>query len=415
MSPELKILKLFTENRDSYMKYRGYITAIHNLDREIKLIIGLIHRYYEQYPEHSYIGKEELMTFYDFCYPNSRDKEIHHEQIGMVYEADVSTSVLIDLIEQMIERHHANEILNMLIPVIDGNKYGVLHRVTTEIEKFNAVLKNPPMEVKGLEPCNLTLEELVKQEIADPGIPWQLPKLNDIIGGLRRKTLGCIFAFVDSGKTSFGLSACASFAHNLRDTAETIVYAGNEESSPRLSLRLSQAMLHRTRREIETNFMEFETQRREHGYMRVKVLDSISTGTDLLRILDEWQPRVLFIDQGTKVTIDRGKTKEIEALQTLFNFYREKAKEYDTSIICLAQGVGEAENRKWLKLSDIYGSRVAIQGELDYAIGIGRTLDDQYTENFRYINIPKNKLKDGETGRFQTVFTKEQCKWEEIA
>ena len=76
------------------------------------------------------------------------------------------------------------------------------------------------------------------------------------------------------------------------------------------------------------------------------------------------------------------------------------AKLYNTSIICLAQAVGEAENRKYLKLSDIYGSRVGIQGELDYAIGIGRTMDDLAYANVRFINIPKNKLNEGDTAKF---------------
>jgi hypothetical protein len=330
-----------------------------------------------------------------------------------MFEAEVSTSIMMDLVEQVVEIHHANEMLQELIPVIDGSKFGVVPGLRANIESFESLMKNPPKESKGLEPCSQTVAELVAQEINDPGVPWHLDSLNSIIGGLRRKTLGCIFAFVDSGKTSFGLSACASFARHLKDTSETIVYAGNEESASRLSLRLTQAMLNVTRRDLMERPDELDEARRELGYTRVKVLDSVSHGSQLLKILDEWRPRILIIDQGTKVTLDvRSKAKEIEALQNLFNFYREKAKEYDTSIVCLAQGVGEAENRKWLKLSDIYGSRVAIQGELDYAIGIGRLLDNKYDENFRYLNIPKNKLMEGETGKFNTLFTKEICKWE---
>lgn len=408
------MLKLMTESRETWNQQHKFIASVPGKDREIKMILNLIQRYYDQYPEHNYIGRQELVTFYDYCYPNSRDADMHHEQIGMMYDAEISTSIMTDLAEQFAERHYANILLNRLVPVIDGNKFGVLPNLKADIEEFISHMRNPPTEAKGLEPCNLTVEELVAQEINDPGIPWHLGSLNAIIGGLRRKTLGCIFAFVDSGKTSFGLSACASFAQHLKDSSETIVYAGNEESASRLSLRLTQAMLQVTRRDLKDDPVGYDERRREAGFSRVKLLDGVTTGTDILRILDEWRPRILMIDQGTKVTLDRGKAKEIEALQNLFNFYREKAKEYDTSIICLAQGVGEAENRKWLKLSDIYGSRVAIQGELDYAIGIGRLIDEQYQENFRYINIPKNKLMEGETGRFQTVFTKELCKWEAV-
>jgi KaiC/GvpD/RAD55 family RecA-like ATPase len=409
-------MKLFTESKTNLEKYGTYIESLPTMDRDLKLIYELIKRYYKDYPEHNYIAEDELKAFYDYCYPQARDKQLHHDQIAAIHEAEVSTSIMTDLVEQIVEQHYANLILNDLVPVIDGNKFGVLPAVRSHIEEFISLMKNPPAETQGLEPCNLTVRELVEQEIDDEGVPWHLENLNQTIGGIRRKTLGCVFAFVDSGKTSFGVAACANFANHLKETGDTIVYAGNEESAARMSLRLTQGMMNVTRRQVKESPDDYDAARRERGWTRIKVLDSISTTDQLLRILDEWKPHVLFIDQGTKVTMkSRGSTKEIEALQNLFNFYREKAKEYDCAIICLAQGVGEAENRKWLKLSDIYGSRVAIQGELDYAIGIGRLTDvkPQY-ENFRYINVPKNKLLDGATTRFTTLFEKEICRWSPV-
>jgi hypothetical protein len=107
-------------------------------------------------------------------------------------------------------------------------------------------------------------------------------------------------------------------------------------------------------------------------------------------------------------------TSDTQALQSLFNFYREQAKIHDVAIVCLSQAVGEAENKKWLKLSDMYGSRVSIQGELDYAIGIGRVIDDPTKENIRYIHVSKNKLLDGAAVKFMTHFIKEKCGWQEI-
>ena len=101
----------------------------------------------------------------------------------------------------------------------------------------------------------------------------------------------------------------------------------------------------------------------------------------------------------------------MKAIQKLFNAYRELAKTYDTTIIGVAQGRGECENKKYLELSDIYGSRVAIQGELDWALGIGRMLDPAYADQ-RFINIPKNKL--GENAKFVTTFDRHKCLWEEI-
>jgi hypothetical protein len=87
---------------------------------------------------------------------------------------------------------------------------------------------------------------------------------------------------------------------------------------------------------------------------------------------------------------------------------------YNCAIIGVAQGVGDAERTKWLKLSDIYGSRVAIQGALDYALGIGRILDDPAQEDLRFINVPKNKLHDGHGAKFTTHFQRTICRFQEV-
>ena len=106
-----------------------------------------------------------------------------------------------------------------------------------------------------------------------------------------------------------------------------------------------------------------------------------------------------------------GNERDTTKLTNLFNFYRETAKRYNVAIICVVQATGDSENRKWLKLSDIYDSRVAIQAELDYSIGIGRNRDDASAELLRYFRISKNKMADGEEARFHATFYKERCLW----
>jgi len=127
-------------------------------------------------------------------------------------------------------------------------------------------------------------------------------------------------------------------------------------------------------------------------------------------LLEEHRPRIMYVDQAVKVEAEKT-DKEVKAIQKIFNAYRELAKAYDTTIIGVAQGRGECEDKKYLDLSDIYGSRVAIQGELDWALGIGRVLDAAYADQ-RYINIPKNKF--GDNDKFVTNFDKHMCVWEEM-
>jgi hypothetical protein len=347
-------------------------------------------------------------------YPGSKDREVYTEIINDIFQKQISTSIMQDLLERTIEQHHAAQIMAKLVPVVEGTVHGVLPSLISDVDQFVAKMRVPPAVARELTPCNFSVEELITSEISDVGLSWPLQSLTKAIGGAKRKTVGIIYAFVDTGKTSFGLSCCAHFARQMVGTMDKIVYAGNEEGGSRIALRLTQAITGRTRKEILEDPQGTSTLRTERGWNSICLYDSVSHIATVERLLERNRPRILFIDQGTKVSTDLRTDNEIHSAQYLFNWYRERAKLYDVSIICLAQATGESENRKYLKLSDIYGSRVAIQGELDYAVGIGRTLDDLSMANLRFFSVPKNKLNEGEGARFTAEFTRERCIYREV-
>ena len=61
---------------------------------------------------------------------------------------------------------------------------------------------------------------------------------------------------------------------------------------------------------------------------------------------------------------------------------------------------------KWLKTSDMDNSKTGKPGELDYAIGIGKSFDDVDNPvcSIRYISLCKNKMNEGKHGRYEVVF-----------
>ena len=413
MSSELKILKLFCMDRKEFNKGEPYLSELKNLERELKVVLNLIIRFYAQYDDRTSINVDEFKGFYDLNYPNSREREVYFEIVNDIYRLDINTDLMRDLLEQVIERHYASGIIMKLAPVVEGTAKGVLPIVGESVQNFIAQMRNPPTRTKSLEPARYDLRELIETEIRDKGLLWPAPKFNEILGGLKRATLGILFAYVDTGKTSLGMACTAGFANQLKED-EVCIYAGNEEASPRLALRLMQAFTNRTRREIAESPETTEQLGIERGFNRVLLFDSITHVRQLDSLMGEYHPRFVIVDQGTKLDTDRSGHNEVSDAQFLFNWYRERAKLFNTSILCLAQAMGETENRRYLKLSDIYGSRVAIQGELDYAIGVGRTLDDLAYTNIRFISVPKNKLKDGESGKFNLEFIRERCQFKEV-
>lgn len=409
MSAELKILRLFCLDRDKFDTYNRHVLTTHNVEREHKILLDLIRRYYEKY-DSDHITKEELRTFFELTYPAERNKRIYYDQIDMIHEQEINPDLIHDLVLQSLEQHFAADIVNTLLPCMEGNSVGVMAEVEEKLLEYKHKAEVDFSEDR-LTPCRMSVAELIEQEIDATGLAFPLPTLNATIGGAKRKTLGLLYAYVDSGKTSMGMFFAQHFAKQIKDREnESIVYAGNEEAKSRLSLRATSAITGMSRLEIKDDPERADRLRTANGFDKILLVDGVQEIRDVRFLLDSYKPRVLFLDQATKVIDEKGRgvraDREVEAVRKLFNKYRELAKEYNTTIIGISQGTGEAENKKWLKLSDIYGSRVAIQGELDWALGIGRMADNDNLDTIRYLNIPKNKLLDGEGRKFTVEFNR---------
>lgn len=412
MSIELSILKLFCDDREAEARSYGYIETLNNLEPEVKLLFTLVHSYYKE-DWKGPISKEELISYYQLKHPNAKAKDIHLDLIGQVFLSNISIDLLQSHLDHLIEKHVSTQIINKLIPAMEGDKYGILSSVEKDVRDYVELLHSPPDSLVVPVPCTLSVEELVAQETKDGGLDWHLSELTDIIGGCRRKTLGLIYAFVDSGKTSFALASCANFARQLLGTDEKICYCGNEEAADRVKLRLTQAFTGWTRSQVLKNGAGASKIAVEEGLNSVMIFDSITSSAQIEYVLNEYKPHVLFIDQATGVELSSKKRLEgVAALEQLFKWYRKLCITHNVGIIGIAQGDKKAEDMKWLKLSDIYGAKVVIQGALDYAIGIGRKVNNPIDEALRYVHIPKNKLAGGNDGKFAVHFDKYNCSWE---
>lgn len=413
MSGTLSLLHYFAKKKEIEQQYYGYIETIDNLDRDVKLLFKLVHDYYISTDKES-ATSNDLLTFYDINYPKAKDRDLHLTVLKEAMSADVNDELISQVLDQYLEQHTATKIINKLVPVMEGEQYGILSGITDDIDNFVDLLNNPPDRLVIPEPCGLSIAELVKTEIEDEGLPWHLPELTKVIGGLRNKTLGLIYAYVDSGKTSFALASATTFSKYLKGE-ESICYAGNEESAERLKLRGVQALIYKTRREIRNNVEQSTEMAEKAGLSNIKFFDQINSGTQIEQIVQKFKPKILYVDQATDVEVNTiRKSDGVEYQKQLFKWYRRMANKWDCAIIGVSQGVGDAENKKFLKLSDIYGSRVAIQGALDYAIGIGRKTDDPTLEDIRHIHIPKNKLHDGDGGKLTVYFDRLRAEWKEI-
>lgn len=412
MGLELNLLNRFLNNRDEEAAYYGYIKNIENIDKDLKILYTLVHKYYEETDDKK-INPNDIKAFYDIKHPNNRSRPIHMDLVDKAYAAEVKDHVIRQQVDQLIEKHHATQIINKLLPAMEGDKYGILDTVVDDVNRYIELLHNPPAGTIKPEPYEIDIVELARQEVEEPGLAWHLPTLTDTIGGLRRKLNGLIYAYVDAGKTSFAMSAMAKFAEQLMDTDECILYCGNEEPAYRMSHRITQAFTNWTRNRWIENPEEARDLAKEKGLDVIKLFDGIKTGEQIEYLLRTYNPYALFIDQAHKVEIKtRRKLEGVAYLETLFQWYRDISNSHDVALIGVTQGDAKAESTKYLKLSDIYGSRVGIQASLDWAVGIGMS-GKNGEEHKRFFRVSKNKLHSGEKTQFIATFDHYRCQWGE--
>lgn len=410
---EKVILKHFLDSRDSFEQYGPNILAIKNLDREVRVVLNLITKYYNTYKVKG-IGAEELKVFYKKLHQTKMTQDIE-TYLADIFKVNVTNKDLtLDLIEATIERHTASKILDKLALVIEGGKTKYIHTIQDDIDDYISTLRNPPSNI--IAPFKLDLDELIKKEIKEIGLPFVSPTMNKEIRGAKGGTIGLIFAYVGVGKTSFATKNIANMAHHIatKEPWDTrpLVYGCNEEAQQRVALRIIQGLTGYDSKQIAAQPKLVKKALTMNGYDRIEIIDQVTHLRTVRRILEKYGPRVMFIDQGTKVKVWGQKERDVQTLEALFNTYREWGKEFDCAFICCAQADGECRDKEYLQKDDLYFSKVGIPGELDWMVGVGLPEDDNYA-TWRRFNICKNKFGE-EDVRFSMRFNKYSNQFKEV-
>lgn len=415
MGIEHTAARTFCSSKEIFERHEGYLFSIKNLSMEFRTVFLLIKDMYLEYDKDS-IDAQDLHDYYDLKNPNARNAEDIHILITDVFDLEPKPDMIQQIIEQMIEKHKAAKMIEMLAPTMTGEKYGQFQDVAREIEGFHDLMENPPEDAERPQPLDMTISEIVQSELIFDGLEWPLDFLNDNLGGIRKGTLGLIYAYVDCGKTSLAMKVATHAARQLVGTDDCVCYLGNEEPAKRLAIRAIQAFKECKRVEVIRNHEQYTEECLKWGFDRLKIFGEVNTGDQITSILKEFKPRLAIVDIATDVEVKMERHFGIEGvgyLKSLFKWYRRTTNRFDTSLIAVSQGTGEIENKRYPKLSHVMGSRSAIQGALDYAIGMGQKVEDASKSMMRYLNISKNKLHDGMKAKSAVTFDHEVNVWKD--
>jgi hypothetical protein len=401
---EVTILKAM-QDFQAFSKYSRVLFNIPNFEKDAKSVLLAIQKYYEKYPEKKIITHDELEAFYQYLYPSKNDMA----SIGLLFSgmraAEIAnTELLQDLLNQTVEQYLSVDIAQIATDVMQESR-------STGIEDIRGLVRRYD-EITGLidevenDVCKLGAKDLVSKATG-AGLRFRLSWLRETYGFLRPGTLGHIFARPDAGKTSLALNELVYMAHQL-DYDRPGLYLNNEEGIERIKLRAMSSMLSKTVEWVEQNTDKADAQWEKGKGNNLKFIGGINHISKVVQKLERFHPRIIIIDQGPKVDT-YGNLEGVQRLQILYNQYRDLANEHDCSIITLGQADNNAENRKYLNLNNLDSSKVAIQGELDWCLGIGK-VDAEGFEEVRYLSNVKNKL-TGRYGKGEVTFDISKCRF----
>ena len=390
--------------KDTYNSYKNILAQIPNLDYELNIILNTIKSYYIKYPDKLEISLDELKIHFGNLYPAIKNKQTYLALLDRFEKADVKNiKLLIDSINQLAEVAVANIISKDCIEIISNYKPESLINIRKHLDFYQQLVKS--IDTSESKVCKLTLDELIQYDSDEYGLNWKLDFLNNTLGTLKAGTLGHIFAYSETGKTSLAVFEAVNLAVNIQEP-DCILFLGNEESVKRTMFRAYCAYSKSDKRSVIAYKDKIKESWNSHVGNKLKFIDDVQTMEEVEQYINDFRPRVIFIDQGTKVNI-KGDFSEVKKLQQIYNKYRQMAVQYDTVIITMGQSDATCANRRYLRLNNMDMSKVGIPGELDFAIGIGKT-DEAGFEEVRFLSVCKNKL----TGIIDTgscVFYNTKC------
>jgi len=394
----LELLLLYIlSTKDNYYRFRGFIKD-HTITKEIGTIIKDLEDWYKS------TGSDEVswdnyrawfITVKHVAY--KADKVDIFNKIFDALEAatapdDVDTR---NIIEAFIERDYATKIADHTLRIAEGEDLPLedVSDLLTQWDKESGKIDELESKIVSGD-----FEELISSTLLGTGFDWRLPDLNKSVGPLRKGDFVIIGAVPECGKTSMLASEASKMAEQMKDD-EAVLWINNEEGSDKVRLRCIQAALGWTNEKMLVDpKLTYQTYLDLMGGVdRLKIVDATQMDVNMIdSLFKKYTPGLIIMDQLWKVP---GFTKEaghneVMRQALLFNQGREWAKTY-CPLITVHQADGSAVGQKYLDMSQLYMSRIAIQGEADAIIMIGKSNDPADPQYARYLHIPKNKLSGG--------------------
>lgn len=387
-------LLLAIKNKNNYQRFKPYVQE-HVLSKEVALIFNTVESYFNAFPAVTDIDWAAFESYF-FLYRNSqikREATVAYKAIFDKLKSTTFTTTLETVLAHYVTQDYAHRIAEKALEVKDNK---------ASIDDVGELVAKHDKELgRAINPADLFVTggiAGVLAEAAAPGYDWRLNELNISCGPLRRGDFILVAAFVETGKTTFAASEISHMATQIKDN-RPVVWVNNEERSDKVLLRIMQAALGMTLKDIQADPVAAQEAYDKMMGMpnRILVLSNdsgLNNTTKLTPLFRDVNPAIIVFDQLDKVDIPSYRDEnDATRIGRKYNWARNLAHEYGP-VLAISQTDASSEGDQYIRMNQLRGSKVDKPGEADAIITIGKD-NGKARPNVRYLHVPKNKLFGG--------------------
>lgn len=390
---DLDLLALL-KTKTNWQRFRPFLQE-HVLAKETNLIVNTIDSYYKHFASSSEIDWAAFESYF-FVLRNSQltaQLSSNYRSIFTNLKGYVPTIAADDVLRHFVTADYANRIVDEALKIKEG---------TGTIDAVGELVATHDKELgRAINPSDLFVTGGVADVLAlasAPGLEWRLEELNISCGPLRQGDFVIVAAYVETGKTTFAASEVTHMASQMKHE-RPVIWINNEERSDKVQLRVMQAALGLTVRELNLDVAKAQVDYDRLMGMpnRILILNNdrgMNNASKLDPVFRDLNPALIVFDQLDKVGGFHVKDgEEHSRLGRVYNWARDLGHEFGP-VMAISQTDASGATSQYITMDQLRGSKVDKPGEADAIITIGRSTDRSLQKK-RYIHVPKNKLFGG--------------------
>lgn len=364
--------------------------SLRELDQQCKKMIKLVDKYFDEFPNHEEVDPATAITLYASTNPKADESELLMAQDYInSAKGDADTDTIRGLLRSLQELAYATDLSKVLMEYEEGGDIDVFEQIDLLKRQYEMDLKRH----NDFSFIDEDVDDMLNDAVNGVKYNWRLKPLRKSMPNMEAGDQIIVALRPGKGKTTFMADQLVHMVKQIPD-GRPAVWLNNEGKGRKVRRTLFRAALSCTMEDMVNAGSDAV---KAAWLKEVGPLDCIrvfdihgKTNTQLEDIFIEHNPGIVVWDMLDNVHGFDGDKRVDQRLESLYQWSREMAVQYDFLSLPTSQLSDLARGVQWCDQAMLKDSRTGKQGACETIITIGDSEDPMKARD-RYIYVPKTK------------------------